>query len=212
VTPIVPGLSGRLRTQLVYLIDLMARDKNNYEEKDVAFYSATVNAWYTTKFEKDKHLLSLSSVGIGLLVTLVTAVGVASTCAAAMYVLAVLSFMVCILAVLYIFSRNADHLQRLINEKEDRDSMLAFMDKTATVSFLSGMVFTLLAGLFSGVESFAQQEVVMTKESDKDINTGKKIVKKSVNGASKMRPAKPADKPFGGDQSGQPGDKGTGKN
>jgi hypothetical protein len=45
----------------------MGNEEDSYKEKDIAFYSATVNAWYTTKFEKDKHLLYLSTAGVGLL-------------------------------------------------------------------------------------------------------------------------------------------------
>lgn len=176
----------------------MSNEGENYKEKDVAFYSATVGAWYTTKFEKDKHLLSLASVGIGLLVTLVTTVGVSTVCIAAMYILAVISFLICILTVLTIFSRNADHLQKLVKEVEDRDTTLSLLDKTASATFIFGIVFTLLVGLFSGIENFKQKEAVMAKDSEKRVNTSKVTLKKSVDGASDMRPTKPPAQPSNG--------------
>ncbi len=46
--------------------------------KEVAFFSAVVGAWIETRMEKDKTLLSLATAGIGLLVTLLTAVGPSS--------------------------------------------------------------------------------------------------------------------------------------
>ena len=171
----------------------MGNEEDCYKEKDVAFYSATVNAWYTTKFEKDKHLLSLSTAGVGLLVTLATTVGALTLCTAAMYFLAVFSFLVCILTVLSIFSRNADHLQRLIkeDEDEDKDPFLDLLDKSASTSFVFGIIFTLLVGLFSGIQNFKGQEVGMEKDLKNTVTTSTEREERSVNGAGGMRPSKP---------------------
>ena len=166
----------------------MGNEEDSYKKKDIAFYSATVNAWYTTKFEKDKHLLSLSTAGVALLVTLATTVGALTLCTVAMYFLAVFSFLVCILTVLSIFSRNADHLQRLIKEDEKKDPVLGLLDKSASTSFVFGIIFTLLVGLFSGIQNFKGQEAGMDKDSE---NTSTVREEKSVNGAADMRPSKP---------------------
>ncbi len=179
----------------------MTNKDENYKEKDVAFYSATANAWYTTRFEKDKHLLSLSSAGIGLLVTLATAKGVTSICIAAMYIAAVTSFLICVLVVLAIFGRNADHLKNLIQGNNDNDPLLGVFDKTASSSFIFGVVFTLLVGFLSGIETFNQREVVMTDDLDK--KTSNEVVKKSVDGAAGIRPSKPTDQPSEEDQGSQ---------
>lgn len=176
----------------------MSEDEESYKEKDVAFYSTTLAAWYTTKFEKDKHLLSLSTAGVGLLVTLATAIGVAQMCTAAMYILAVISFLSCILSVLIIFGRNANHLQCLIHGAEERDSILSLLDKVASSSFVFGVIFTLLVGLFSSIDKFKTQEAIMATDSEKMIDTSTTIVKKSVDGASSMRPSKPPAQPAGG--------------
>lgn len=40
------------------------------KQKDVAFYSSCVNAWIQTRMEKDKQLLTLSSVAMGFLINL----------------------------------------------------------------------------------------------------------------------------------------------
>lgn len=40
------------------------------EKKELEFYKAGISAWYTTAFERDKSLLTLSAGGIGLLMTL----------------------------------------------------------------------------------------------------------------------------------------------
>jgi hypothetical protein len=45
------------------------------DPKDLAFYAASVEAWYSTGFERDKSLLTLAGGGIGLLITLLSTVG-----------------------------------------------------------------------------------------------------------------------------------------
>ena len=169
----------------------MGNEEDCYKEKDVAFYSATVNAWYTTKFEKDKHLLSLSTAGVGLLVTLATTVGALTLCIAGMYFFAVFSFLVCILTVITIFGRNADHLKKLIKEVENKDPILGLLDKIASTSFIFGIIFTLLVGLFSGIQNFKGQEVGMEKDLKNTVTTSTEREERSVNGAGGMRPSKP---------------------
>ncbi|HEY0924336.1 hypothetical protein [Rheinheimera pacifica] len=164
---------------------------DNYNDKDVAFYSATLSAWYTTKFEKDKHLLSLSSAAIGLLVTLATAIGVSSLCIAVMYALAVLSFLSCVMAVLAIFDRNSKHLEDLVNNVNDNDPFLSLLDKLASASFIFGIIFTLLVGLLSGIENYKKEESIMTENTEKMVTTNQGTLKKSVDGAAAMRPSKP---------------------
>jgi nucleoid-associated protein YejK len=53
-------------------------DKEDYEAKQKAFYSAMIAAWLNTRLERDKQLLGLSVTAIGLLVTLLRTVGVSS--------------------------------------------------------------------------------------------------------------------------------------
>ena len=48
------------------------------EQKKIEFYAASVAAWYESSLEHDKSLLTLSAGGIGLLITLLTTVGLGS--------------------------------------------------------------------------------------------------------------------------------------
>ena len=102
-----------------------------------------------------------------------------------------LSFLVCILTVLAIFSRNADHLQRLIKEDKDKDTVLGILDNSASTSFIFGIIFTLLVGLFSGIQNFKLQEAGMAKDLENTVTTNTVRQEESVNGAAGMRPSKP---------------------
>lgn len=170
----------------------MSTDDDIYKGKEIAFYEVSLNAWYTTRFEKDKHLLSLSSAAIAVLVTLITAVGVKSPYTGVMYGLAVTSFLVCILTVLSVFGRNADYLQNVVQGSDATDPTLRTMDKVSKSSFIFGIVFTLLVGLFSGIDDLKKQEIDMSKEkTEKAVGQSTTVVKKSVEGAPGMRPSKP---------------------
>lgn len=178
---------------------------DNYNEKDVAFYSVTLSAWYTTKFEKDKHLLSLSVAAIGLLVTLATAIGTSAACTAAMYALAVFAFIICVMAVLAVFDRNSKHLEDLVKGRGDKDPILSALDSLASSSFVLGIIFTLLVGLFSGIENYRKEESKMAEDTEKMVTTDQHVLKKSVDGAAAMRPSKPPTQPSGGAEGGQSG-------
>jgi hypothetical protein len=43
---------------------------DDYDQKEVEYYAAQVNAWLNTKFEHDKSLLTLSAGGLGLLISI----------------------------------------------------------------------------------------------------------------------------------------------
>lgn len=46
--------------------------------KTVEYYSAAVTAWFNTALEHDKSILTLAAGGIGLLITLLTTVGLST--------------------------------------------------------------------------------------------------------------------------------------
>ena len=66
------------------------------DQKRVEFYSAGLTAWYNTRLEHDKSLLTLSAGGIGLLMTLMTTVGVSSAESLVLYICALVAFSVLI--------------------------------------------------------------------------------------------------------------------
>lgn len=84
------------------------------EQKQVEFYSAGLSAWYSTRLERDKSLITLSAGGIGLLTTLMTTVGVSSELLLLMYIGALFAFVVCLGAVLVIFQKNATYVESVL--------------------------------------------------------------------------------------------------
>ena len=78
------------------------------QEKEVAYFSAIVDAWVETRMEKDRALLGLSTGGVGLLATLLTTVGVARMWQLILYSAGALAFGFAIVTAIRIFGRNAE--------------------------------------------------------------------------------------------------------
>src|SRR5882672_4247530 len=85
-----------------------------HQQKEIEFYAAAVNAWLGTSLEHDRSLITLSAGGIGLLITLLSTVGLHSAESLILYVVALIAFICCLTAVLLVFKRNRAHLQEAI--------------------------------------------------------------------------------------------------
>lgn len=76
-------------------------------QKEVEYYASSVNAWFNTSLEHDKSILTLAAGGIGLLITLLTTIGLSSAEALVLYVGAITSFLVALISVLVVFATTA---------------------------------------------------------------------------------------------------------
>ena len=121
-------------------------DKN--VQKEIALYSAVVQAWAGTRMEKDRSILNLSAAGIGLLVTLLTTVGVTARCQLVLYILAMIGFGIAILTALWIFSKNATYLKQVAkSNKVGDDKTLVRLDRVLIIAFLVGITMLVTIGI-----------------------------------------------------------------
>lgn len=101
------------------------------------FYGALIDAFLTTRMEFDKSLLALSSGGVGLLLTLVTTVGVPAGTPRNAAVASLVAFGLAILSVLVVFRVNATYLVALQkNDAERSDSLKSILESVDTVASL----------------------------------------------------------------------------
>ena len=161
-------------------------DQEIHDAKEVEFYAAAVNAWLGTSLEHDKSLLTLSAGGIGLLVSLMSTVGLQCVESLILYVVALAAFLCCLIAVLWIFKRNRTHLQNAIHGTQSEDQLLAVLDNVAILSFLFGALLSAIIGVAAAVHSFELKESTMTNDSKT-----RQVANDSVNGILKMRPVTP---------------------
>lgn len=156
------------------------------DEKEVEFYAAKANAWFNTKLEYDKSLLVLSAGAIGLLITLLTTVGVDSFVLLFIFVASIISFVVCLVAVLAIFWRNAKYLEELIAGKRTTDPVLGFLDSLSIFSFILGVILASIIGLATATNGVIIKEATMSDK--KDSNQNNVSLRESFNGASNIAP------------------------
>lgn len=153
--------------------------------KEVEFYAANLNAWFNTRFEHDKSLLALSAGAVGLLITLISTVGVKSVEILILYILSLACFVVCLGALLWIFRRNAKHLEDVVRETAIDDQLLNTLDRTAVSSFMFGVILSAIIGISTAINSYIDEVTEMTEKTK---NQGSVFVKDSVSGITSMRP------------------------
>ena len=158
------------------------------EQKSVEFYGAMVNAWLNTKFEHDKSLVTLSAGGIALLVTLLTTAGVYSLDILFIYMAALGSFLVCLVTLLYVFRRNATHLEYAIKNGERQDDLLVFLDRVVLASFVVGVVLSSIIGALTAIHSYKEGEIKMPEEK-KQQEACLKQINESLEGVMRIAPA-----------------------
>lgn len=167
------------------------------EQKHVEFYSAGLTAWYTTRLEHDKSLLTLSAGGIGLLMTLMTTVGVSSAESLVLYLCALMAFLICLGAVLLIFKKNADHIEGVIaGTALQNDPALGRLDAIGVWAFVFGVVFSVLIGISAAINSYDKGEKKMSSSDQKQNSTS--IAQESFNGMAKLQPQTDLTKSFNG--------------
>lgn len=174
------------------------------DQKDIEFYAANINAWFSSAFEKDKSLLTLSSGAIGLLITLLSTIGIQEQYQLYFYIAALIFFLLCIGLVLTIFQANQKHIQKVINGFEGVDPKLKIIDIFANITFGAGAFLSILIGITAALHSNTERiknmsnksiakttGVVVANDSINGLSNLKPntILQKSVNGASQLKPA-----------------------
>ena len=162
------------------------------DQKEVEYYAAQVNAWLNTKFEHDKSLLTLSAGGLGLLITLVSTIGIKSIESLIVYIIALMAFVICLGTLLWIFKRNAKHLEDVVNGKVDGDSLLVILDNVAIASFLIGVLFSSVIGIFTAFYSYNEKEDVLADDKKK---LELSFACESLNHVARIAPQKKVDIP-----------------
>jgi hypothetical protein len=163
----------------------MSGDSRNM--KEIEYYSASVNAWFNTRLEHDKSLLTLSAGGVGLLVSLLTSAGVASAEALVLYVAAIVAFLTSMGCVLFILKKNSVYIEESLQDRSPQSStVLERLDGVAIYSFAAGVTFTGLIGISAAIASYNTGGSEVTKENGTPQQG--RTLDESFQGSAKLRP------------------------
>jgi hypothetical protein len=127
---------------------------NELKEKQLAFYSAIVDAYVQTSLERDRSLLNLSVGAIGLLVTLLTTVGAQSFFVITLYIFSFLFFTFSIILILRVFNLNKIYLLQLANNESIDEPKFKKYDRAIYWFFLMGIIFSSSIGITNAIIHF----------------------------------------------------------
>src|SRR5207249_1172528 len=113
----------------------------NDDPRDVAYYAALVSAWVETKMERDKTIVTLSAGAIGLLVTLLTVVGVQTPYILWFYIIAFLGFGAAAVGSILIFDGNSVFLEQVVKGNTSDSKTLKRLDGFTLFCFVLGIIF-----------------------------------------------------------------------
>ena len=163
------------------------REHNLIDSKKTEFYSQAVAAWFASRLEHDKSLLTLSTAGVGVLVTIMQS-AINSVSSLLLYIGAIIFFVICLVSVLVIFRVNTSHIMDVVNNRAEGDSkILVILDQAATYSFFLGMLFSAILGMSVAISTLHEKEVKMA-EANKNKPAQMQGAFDSVNGCSTLQP------------------------
>ena len=161
------------------------------QHKQIEYYASVLQAWQNTKMELDKNILTLSSAAIGLLVTFINTFGVKTQCQIILYIISIGAFLGAIISSLMIFSNNAKYLEKIIKDPNySNDPTLGFLDKTLVITFVVGIVGTILLSIISITnqkEGKTMSEKIVIQQSTGQ-SLGNKSKSGSLDGMANLKP------------------------
>ncbi|HRK98443.1 MAG TPA: hypothetical protein PLE43_08215 [Alphaproteobacteria bacterium] len=117
-----------------------------HNQKEVAFYAACMEAWINTRMEKGRHLVTLSSLAIGLLVVFHDKLF--DNIDFYLWVISAVTFLLCIIGNLIILAKNAPYLECVTKEDNEKaahyEKLLNCASRFSDVSFVLGIILTLI--------------------------------------------------------------------
>ncbi|OOZ44258.1 hypothetical protein [Solemya velum gill symbiont] len=168
------------------------RKLRELEGKNVAHYSVMLSAWIESRMARDKALMTLSAAGVGLIVTILTTVGIKSWIDLALVALSLLGFGSCIWAALRIYQLNTEHIEELIGETQGSEKrvVLEKFDKMSERSFYAGAIFIVLFGISQASVTMRIEDEKMADQDSRVVKQGE-ILKKSISGIGGLAPKAP---------------------
>lgn len=140
-------------------------EKDCYDEKAKAYYTSTLNTWYTIRLEKDKQLLTLSITALGFLITLLRTVGITSSFDVFCFSIAIFFFFVTIILILFSFEKNSIYLKEILLDEDPEEKIIIRLDKIISYCFVLAMFSVFLIGTSTLFYSFQIREVNMNHNS-----------------------------------------------
>lgn len=156
-------------------------------QKNVAFYSASIQGWIATRQECDKTIVAISAGGIGLLVSLMLRDNALTGCMVILCLLGIVFFLISILSGVAIFKLNARYLASVIKDSADKPN-LKVLDFVMLVAFCCALLLSTVLGISVGVEKITSREDQMVYERNPRERNVPGEGEKSLDGLEDLKP------------------------
>lgn len=158
------------------------------EAKNIAHYSVLLEAWIQTRMARDKSLVTLSAGGVGVLVTLLTTVGVSRPWQIWLYIGSFLGFLATIALALMIYQKNSEQIENDLRGRSSEHLKLKAFDRASIATFGVGAFFAVAIAVSSGLTHTPteREDAMSNYEAAKG-----QMMKKSLEGLSNLRPQLP---------------------
>ncbi|WP_207005177.1 hypothetical protein [Trinickia mobilis] len=155
-------------------------------EREVAFYAAALDAFYTTSLEYDKGIFTLAAGGLGLLVTLLTTVGLTSRIELVAYLVGIVAFTVTLVLLLWIFRLNKSHIIAVVGGNDELSTrQLRIIETASMIVFGVGIICAAVVGVLAATDSYNTKVKAMT---DNKKPSAPIVRNDSVQGIKNLRP------------------------
>ncbi len=159
------------------------------EGKNIAHYQTLLSAWIGTRMEQDKMVITLSAAAIGLLVTIVTTVGIKGFWPYFFLIISLAGFIIAIFSCLHIFQVNATHLEENLRSQsiETSSKLLKKLDIITMFCFYTAIICAVSMAVLTSVQKSGGDQ--MTKK--KSVKSQKvENLQESFDGIKKLEPPK----------------------
>jgi hypothetical protein len=167
--------------------------------KYIEYCSQNYNAFFNTRLEKDKSILTLSVAGLGFLISITNLSSKLAHWEFVIFILAAICYLVSIYLTVEIFGSNGEYLiDNVMNHSttDEKERALDKMDKIAKYSFYSGILISFILGSsISYTKNFEGKNMADKKANTTLTNNsfaGVSLFKDSFSGATKMKPVQAA--------------------
>lgn len=123
------------------------RKLKELEGKNIAHYSVSLSALYQTERELNKTLTILSTAGIGLLVTILTTVGVQHWWEMFLYCGAFVGFLVTICSALIVYHLNSKYIENTIRGDASENPKLKRWGRLSFFAFIIAVLLVIGIGI-----------------------------------------------------------------
>lgn len=165
--------------------EILEKELNN--NKEVEYYSHLVNGWITTRMEKDKALLALSTAGIGVLITFFNNISIENNLSFFLYLLALLFFIISIISGIWILSENAKYCEFVIKEEElKNEALIIRLDFSLIISFILGLIVSIALSVTLINKKTNEYSINSIKKIERTINSLKAQYTNDLTSLEKM--------------------------